>query len=109
MTGIDTSQVIARECPSYPQPSRSYDDQSLRCKILIGFQEDVESAAAWLIVDSLKAALDYIEWLKANITAADNEMHGIYAHSEERPDPYDISSFLKAKEQIRNVMEGLRQ
>jgi len=109
MIEIDALEIISRECPKYPEPRGYYKNPEYRLKSLNAFQSDAAESVTWLVIDSLKAALDYIEWLEVNITAADNEIYGIYSSSEGKPDTYEINSFLEARKGIRDVIGRLRK
>ena len=108
MIGIDVAQTIAKECPKYPQPDRFNHIPRYRLSELSAFQSDAEESVKWLVLDALRAALSYIEWLEANITAADNEIYGICISNEETPYYYVIASILEAKKEIREVIERLK-
>ena len=111
MIGIDTFQVIAKECPKYPEPAAIRRRPERRKEELDAFQEEAKTRAIWLTVDALRAALRYIEWLEDNTDAADNEKYGICASVDDDAisyQPADIVAMLEAREIIRKAIRQIQ-
>lgn len=111
MVGIDVTQTISKECPKYPEPNKWDIKPERRIQVLDTFQADAETAATWLIIDALKAAVSYCEWLEVCTQAADHEILGLHISAGGDSDSYypaDIASVLESKEMIKNAIERLR-
>ena len=109
MIGIDANEIINRECPRYPDPTRGNRNPRTRMRMLDAFQEESKEVARWLVKDSLEAALSYIEWLEVCIEAADNEKCGIRYRSDKTSSysQKDISDMVEIKATIRTIIRRL--